>query len=477
MKSLSLVGRSREISILKEIELSPKSEFVAVYGRRRIGKTFLIEEYFKNRSFYLEFIGTENALTSQQVKSFVLEIERVLKPQIEKPKIANWSDAFNWLRDIVESSTVDPSSKKVIFFDELPWLASKKSQFMQALSFFWNQFAKKRSDIILVVCGSAASWMIKHTFHSKGGLYKRVTKRIPMSPFNLRETEEYLKAKGISLIREQIIDLYMVTGGVALYLDEVKAGESAAQFTQNNYFAKGGILKDEFDPLFRSLFDDHKNHIEIVRLLAKNESGLSKKEIEEKLQVTSGGRTTDYLKELEKSDFIHFNPKLGAKKREGVYRLVDEFCLFYLNWVEPAGNSAGPDYWQRQIGLGAYNRWAGHAFENVCFKHADQIKTALGISGTITQISGLRTPLAQIDMIIDRNDKAVNLCEMKYTIDPFEMSDSEAKKINVRKSELASKLKRKKNIFVTIVTPQPAVQNAHYTGLNCNQINLPALFS
>jgi hypothetical protein len=270
----------------------------------------------------------------------------------------------------------------------------------------------------------------------------------------------------------------MATGGVAFYLDQIKPGESAAQFINDNFFAVGGVLREEFDSLFESLFENHNAHVNIVKLLAQHPFGFSSEEISKKVKRSSGGSLSETLRELEKSDFIHFNPKLGKKKREGVYRLVDEYSLFYLTWVEPQGRTfADKNYWQKQVGQPRYNAWLGHAFENICFKHSEQIKTTLGISGTTTQVFGFRNNKVQIDMIIDRNDKAMNLCEMKYTAMPFQMTEHEARKIRERKMELLGNLKRNKQVFVTLVTPIPAKRDKNYLGLVDVEINLPGLFT
>ncbi len=301
-----------------------------------------------------------------------------------------------------------------------------------------------------------------------------------MSPFSLKETHQYLTSRGVQLNIEQVTEIYMAIGGVAFYLDQVKAGESAAQFINNNLFSVGAVLREEFDVLFESLFENHRTHIELVKTLAKHPFGLSTAEISSELELSSGGSLSEVIRELEKSDFIQFNPRMGNKKREGVYRLVDEYSLFYLTWVEEKSRSFDdPSYWQRQVGQPRYNTWLGHAFENICFKHIPQIRATLGISGTMIEVSGFRNKKAQIDMIIDRNDKVMNLCEMKYMRISFEMSKAEAEKIQARKVELLATLehlKKRRHIFVTLITPFSAKRNQHYLGLIDNEVNLEKLF-
>lgn len=474
-----LIARQREIAIFREAETSDSSEFLAVYGRRRIGKTYLVEEYFKrNRAFYFYFVGGKNLNTKTQLANFCDELRRKHDYR-EKKTFADWREAFSAFTDIILKKP-ETKEKKVIFFDELPFLASRKSGFNDVLGYFWNAHLSKRSDIILIVCGSAASWMIKHVVHNKGDLFHRLTKpAIAMAPFTLKESQEYLQARGAQLNQEQIAELYMVTGGVAFYLKQYKRGESANQFINNNFF--NGELRDEFEILFSSLFENYDTHVKVVIALANKRSGVSREELAKEVHLESGGTLTKILTELEQSSFIHFVPRVGSKKREGIYRLLDEYTLFYLKWIAPLGRAmTKSEYWQKQINTPAYNTWHGYAFESLCFKHSAAIKRDLGISALTTYEYGLRTGPAQIDLVIDRSDRVVNLCEMKYTGVPYKMTSDEAKKLQIRKQELTKEvdaaIRRKRQIFVVLVTPTPADRNEHYNSVVDREVNLSALF-
>jgi AAA+ ATPase superfamily predicted ATPase len=474
MHSKNIFGRDRELSLFEQIEENSMSEFVAVYGRRRIGKTYLVHEYFKNHKFFFEFIGTKNSPAKIQIKNFYREIKRKWNSKVsEEPR--DWSEALSLLVDLIEMQSVKKTDeKKIIFFDELPWLASKKSGFIEALEYLWNSFLSKRADVILVVCGSSANWMISQIVNNKGGLHNRLTRPpIAMMPFTLRETQRYLKTKAIDVNPQQIAEFYMVTGGVAYYLNQIQRGETSAQFINRTFFMIAGELRNEFERLFQSLFDHFEIHVKIVKCLAQHPFGLSQKDLIEYLGINSGGTFTKILTELEKSDFIRFTPQLGNKRKEGIYRLIDEYTLFYLTWIQPLARTFQDRiYWQKQVGKPRYNSWLGYAFENLCFKHSEELVSALGISGLTTQIYGYRTPKVQIDLVIERSDKALNLCEMKYTGEPYEMSASEVEKLKTRKTGALANIKRNVQVFITLVTLFPAKKNKYYLSIIDNEINL-----
>lgn len=471
----NMIGRHKEIALLKTLEHSTEAEFIAIYGRRRIGKTYLVREHFKNQPFFLDFTGTKKTKVQDQIKNFLVEVSR-LKNNKNLPDVKSWKDALNLLGEIITTST---DKKKIIFFDELPWLASKNSGFLEALDYFWNSFLVKRKDIILIVCGSAAQWMIKNVVHNKAGLHNRMTRPpLAMAPFTLTEVKEYFLSKNIDLSHEQIVELYMVTGGVAYYLKLYERGDSAAQFINKNFFASDGNLRSEFDRLIVSLFDKPQMHLKVIHALADHPAGLNHSALVENTSLTSGGTLSKVLEELERAHFIRFNPQLNKKKKDGHYILSDEYILFYLTWIYPLGRSfKDATYWQKQVGKPKYNSWLGCAFESLCFRHVDKIIHALGISGLTTEVFGFRNDRAQIDLVIDRSDKTINLCEMKYTYAPYAMSDTEAEKIKNRKLELQNSLKRKKQIFVTLITPQAADKNKHYTKVVDNELNLDIFFS
>jgi AAA+ ATPase superfamily predicted ATPase len=469
--------RKIEREILLKTLVTANSEFIALYGRRRIGKTYLVRETFKTHIVF-EFVGTKDSPARSQIENYTRALQRAFSTKIKTPP-KNWHEALDLLIEVLGNPARSSRQKKVIFFDELPWLASRKSGFIEALDYLWNSYLSKRNDIVLVVCGSAANWMISNVVNNKGGLHNRITRPpLRMSPFTLIETRDYFRSRNIDLSEEQITELYMVTGGVAYYLNLYERGDSAAQFINRNFFGASSELRDEFDRLFSSLFDKFDTHMAIIKLLGKHSSGLSQKEIAAKLKTSTGGTFTKILTELEKSDFISFWPQLEHRKKDGIFRLVDEYTLFYLFWVDPLGARADlRDYWQKQIGKPRHYSWLGHAFEALCAKHAPELVKSLGVSGLTNRFYSFQGENTQIDMIIDRSDRCMNLCEMKYTLYPYEMTGAEASKLKERRLHLSKKTTKKTQVFLTLVTPQPAVKNKHYLSCVDKEINLSELFT
>ncbi len=481
LKSPNIVARDYELKIFKQADQSQKSECLAVYGRRRIGKTYLIDETFKDRPFYFNFTGTKDLTVKKQIAAFMRQLDvfaRKRKIKVKIPKrVGDWIEALEILYRIIELA--ETPVKKVVLFDELPWLCSHKSNFLEALDRFWNAFLSKRKDSILIVCGSAAAWMIKQILNEKGGFHNRVTKPpIAMRPFTLKETKEYLAYREIKgLSDKHILEIYMVTGGVAFYLDQLNPGESPATFINNCFFGTRGEMRKEFSRLFKSLFDGYRRHVAIIRALADHPSGYTQQELLDVLKIPGGGRFSEILDELEESHFIQFTPKIWNKKKDGVYRLIDEYALFYLKWVEPLGKHHRDNaYWNNQVGKPGYFSWLGHAFENICLKHSEQIKDGLGISGITANVYSYRGE-TQMDMLIDRRDATVNLCEMKYTASVFKLTQEEAAKIERRRDELQSLVKKGTSIFVTLVTPFAVDLKVNpFLGLIDNQVNLESFF-
>lgn len=463
-----LVSRKYEQSVLKNAVTSGRSEFIALYGRRRIGKTFLINEYFKNYDLYLEFTGTKDGSAKSQLKNFSRAIG-------SKNTFSDWGDAFLEVEAWINKKS---KQKKIIFFDELPWLASRKSGFLEALEYFWNSRLSKRKDIVLIVCGSSASWMIKNVINNKGGLHNRLTiPPLSLAPFTLKETKEFFDSRGIDITIDQLTEIYMVTGGVAHYLNLYQKGESSSQFINRNFFSRSGELGLEFDRLFQSLFDRFDFHVHVVKLLAKHPMGLSQSEIAKSLKISTGGTFTKILGELEKSSFIQFTSLLGNKKKDGVYKLIDEYSNFYLTWRDLLGVTVNDNlYWQKQVGKPKYNSWLGNSFEILCLKHIEQIIHALGISGLTNSIHCFRNENAQIDLVIERSDKTINLCEIKFSQAAYQTTEEDVKKLKKRKEELKLFIGPRKQVFITLITPYPAIKNKHYLSSIDQEINLEKFF-
>lgn len=470
-------GRQKEQKTLSESLKSPKPELIAVIGRRRVGKTYLIKQIYAGRIDF-ELTGLQHGSKAEQLQNFIFAVLNTFPDFELEEKPTSWLEAFFLLSRIL--SDLNKEEKLVVFLDELPWLAGKRSGFITGLSWFWNSWAVNQ-QIVLVICGSAASWMTEKVINDKGGLHNRVTQMIFLAPFSLRETEAFLQAKNIHLSRYQIVQLYMAMGGIPMYLDQVKAGLSAVQNIQEICFQKGGYLRKEFDRLFASLFDNPKNHLEIVEALGKKKIGMTRSEIIAHTSLINSGALTRALDELNQSGFIEIYAGYGKKKQLSLYRLTDPYSLFYLTFLESLTATSKVDF-TRLSDLQQYKSWSGYAYENICLMHIDQIKKALGISGIYTAVSSFyakatdNMPGAQIDLLIDRGDHSINLIEIKFSHQEYEFTKKDVENIETKKRVFRHHTKTKKHIFTSLVTTFGVVENSHRVNHLDHVIVLEALF-
>jgi AAA+ ATPase superfamily predicted ATPase len=470
----ALVGRETDLATFQELYNSEQSDFVAVYGRRRVGKTFLIRSAFEAKITF-QVTGLSNASMKQQLTNFNLVLRKVF-PEQTYSSLNDWISAFQQLILYLESRN---ETKKIVFIDELPWFDTPKSGFISALEHFWNSWASARTDILLIVCGSAASWMINKLINNKGGLHNRVTKRMKIVPFTLHQCEQYIQRKNSLLDRYQIIQLYMAFGGIPFYWDEVKPGLSSAQNIENICFSENGLLRSEFNNLFKSLFNKHEKHSAIINALAQKGMGLTRDEIIDETGLPNAGSTTRLLTELEESGFImKYNP-LGKKSRNSIYQLIDFYSLFYLKFLKDS-QPKDTNQWISTIDNPKHRAWSGYAFEQVCLCHIPQIKNALGISGVFSTTSSWRSEAikngAQIDLVIDRRDHVINLCEMKYSINPFVIDSKYANELRSKMGVFKTETKTRKSVFLTLITTYGLQSNNHSMGIVQNDISMDALF-
>lgn len=468
-----IVGRTEEIALLNKKYHSEKSEFVALYGRRRVGKTYLIRSLFKDKlTFHITALAHANL--HEQLENFQTT-KFSQYPKLKPAKAKHWMDAFQQLKGIIEKSR---KRKKVIFIDELPWFDTPNSGFIQALEHFWNSWASARKDVLLIVCGSAASWMIHKLINNKGGLHNRVTQKIKVEPFNLKECEQFLQYKKINLDKYQIIQLYMVLGGIPFYWDDVEKGLSSTQNIEKICFAKNGLLLSEFANLFQSLFSRAERHESIVAALAKKSKGLTRDEIIAETGLTNGGGFSRLLEELEESGFIRKYIPFGRKSRNSLYQLSDFFSLFYLKFMYNQ-TTADENHWLKMIDGPKHRAWSGYAFEQVCLSHVPQIKNALGISGIDTQTSSWKSATeengAQIDLVIDRRDGIINLCEMKFSVNPFTIDRKYDSILRNKAGVFRAETQTRKSVFLTMVTTFGIQKNA-YSGNVQNSLKMDILF-
>ena len=473
-----LIAREREKEILNNALISDESEMIAVTGRRRVGKTFLVRSVYKDK-ISIEFTGVQNAPRIEQLSSFHFLLQRFVGDSYQLPVPENWLKAFHQLITVLEKKNKS-KNKLILFFDELPWLATKKSGFLRAFGFFWNNWASK-NNIIVVICGSAASWMIEKVVKDKGGLHNRITRKINLSPFNLSETKVFLKSQNVKLNHYQITLIYMIMGGIPYYLKEVKSGKSAVQNINDICFTNDGLLNDEFTNLYPALFENSDNHINVIRTLAKKSKGLTRTAIIEQTKLSNGGGLTKVLNELMYSGFISEYYPFGKKRKDMLYRLTDEYSLFYLNFIEKNKRNV-QEAWKALSQTPVFKSWSGYAFESLCLKHISSIKSALKISGIYTESSSFlfkgndELPGIQIDLLIDRNDQVINLCEMKFYTSTFNITKSYAEKLRDKVSIFDEVSQTKKQIFLTMITTFGVRDNKYSQELIDNNLTIDILF-
>lgn len=474
-----IIGRIEEQEILGKALASKQPEMVAVLGRRRVGKTFLIQSVFKGRIDF-EITGTQNATKDEQLINFVFEIGRIANNDFPIKTPNNWMEAFILLIQLLEKRE-KTNEKQVVFFDELPWLATAKSGFLRALGFFWNSWASKK-NIVVVICGSATSWMIQKVVNHTGGLHNRITRQIYLAPFTLKETEDYLVSREVFFSRYQIVQLYMAIGGIPHYLNAVEGeGRSAIQNIEKICFSKNGLLRNEFSRLYPSLFANAENHITIIKALSISQQGLTRQKIIEITKLANGGSLSRTLEELEHSGFISIYYPFDKKKKEKLYRLTDEYSLFYLQFMQNKIHE-GDDIWSRLSQTQEYKTWSGYAFENICLKHIPQIKVALGISGIYSLSSTFykkgtkKSKGTQIDLLLDRNDHTINLFEIKFYKSIFSIDKKYAEALREKMDVFQNMTKTKKQLNWMLITTFGLKHNSNSIGLIQKVLTLDDLF-
>lgn len=468
-----IIGRDREKEMLKNCMESGRPEFIAVYGRRRIGKTFLIKQYFKNKfDFYMT--GVVGSTMPEMLEYFNVQLQQYSGR--EWPLATTWIKAFRQLQEYLSSLR---KKQIVVFIDELPWLDTPRSKFFRALDLFWNGWGDSQTNLKFIVCGSATTWMTNKLLGDKGGLHNRVTRQIYLTPFNLYETEKILQSNGISWSRHQIAECYMVVGGTPYYLSKMDKAQSLAQNIDRLFFHNAGELRNEYDFLFRSLFKDSTTYRRVVEVLASKSMGMTREDIASSLDVSAGGTLTEVMENLIKCDFVREYNAFGNKRKGKLYQLTDLFTLFYIKQVKDAKTQDG-DYWRTRIDSPSHRAWAGYAFEQVCLHHIPQIKMALGISGVATQVSSWRgvedgKMTGQIDLIIDRRDETINLCEMKYSLREYDITPVYLNKLIERMEDFRESTNTKKALHLTFVTINGVKHNTQW-GMIQNEVTADQLF-
>lgn len=470
------IGREHEISMLNHALTNNAPELIAIYGRRRVGKTFLVRHVYKKHLIF-EISGLHKGKLSDQLQNFSIILSKAINPSHKTKIPKSWLEAFSQLEDYIEN-TATPR-KKVVFLDEFPWFDSPKSKFLMAFGNFWNAYASKKSGLVIVICGSAASYMVRNIIKSRGGLHNRITQRIRLLPFNLKETKKFIKDRNLKYNSYDILQLYMAIGGVPFYLDKLRRGESVTQALDRLCFTKDGILTDEFNLIYASLFDQHERHVAIIKALSAVRKGLIRDDISRLSGVATGGTLTRIIGELIESGFVTKYLPFGKNSKDALYRLSDEYSMFFLKYIND-NRTGGPGTWQKLSHSRSYESWSGFSFENVCLKHIDQIKTALQISVIRSENSSWTYQSneggTQIDLLIDRDDNIINLCEMKFSKDKFSITKSYAGILRHKENVFRKITGTRKTIFITMITTHGIEENSYSLELVNNSFKMEVLF-
>ncbi len=473
-----VIGRAKEIQELKHYLGTERADLLLITGRRRIGKTYLIQETYGEQIVF-QFTGTKDESTASQLEKFSIKISEYSKSKMNFNAPKSWFEAFNILKTFLQNLR-KTKSKRVVFFDELPWINQPKSSFLNEFSYWWNDWAAKQ-NILVVICGSSTAWMVRKIIQDRGGLHNRLTGRIHLEPFSLSETRDFLHATNKNYSDYDILHIYMCMGGIPHYLNQIRKGESPTQAIHRICFTKTGLLYNEFNEVFASLFDNYTDHASIVRALASKWKGLTRAEILNQTKLTDGGGFNRTLKELEASSFIMNLPPLFNKKKGTIYRLSDEYSRFYIHFID--GQQYSVKNWLAfQTSSKIYTAWQGYAFENICIKHAESIKICLGIHGIESSVnsfyapSNKNNPGLQIDMLIDRADNVINICEIKFYNKTLRVDVDFSEKIRIKSTLFKELTKSKKSIFNTLITTYGVDTSAYNSGEIQNYIDMSCLF-
>ncbi len=467
------IGREYEIRQLEKYRNSKEAEFVIIYGRRRVGKTFLVKEFFDD-TYDFKVTGLYKKPKKMQLKNFHLSLLEYGSTAKNMPN--DWLEAFSELKKLLKN--IKEERKKIVFIDELPWLDTRQSDFLAAFEAFWNGWGAQQNDLMLVVCGSATTWITNKILSNKGGLFNRAARRLYLMPFTLHETERYLQSRGIHWSRYDIVECYMTMGGIPYYLKLLDNELSYLENIDTLFFKRNGLLWDEFDHLYDTLFGTSKAYLKIIEALSSKKTGLTRKEIIKETKLEDNGLLSEMLKNLKNSLFVRAYNTFGYGEKNVVYQLSDYFTLFYLRFIKGRQN---PDehFWTHYLDNPSKSVWAGQTFEQICKDHIAQIKKAIGISALLTDISSwhgsTETGKAQIDLIIDRRDRTANLCEIKFSVGEF-VIDKDYEAILKKKMEVFREAtKSKKALQIVMITTYGVRKNAHSSIIQ-SQVKMDDLF-
>ena len=472
-----IVGREEECERLEDCLRGETAQLIIVYGRRRVGKTFLINEFF-DQKFAFKVTGAYKQPKAVQLRHFMMELNRRTGETL--PEARDWDQAFEYLRDYL--GRLDPNEKQIVFLDEMPWMDTQKSGFLAAFEWFWNDWASAQDHFVFIVCGSASAWLDEKFANNRGGLFNRQTCRLYLKPFQLSETEEFLKRKGIQWTRYEIAECYMIMGGIPFYLNQLKSRYSLSQNIDSIFFRKQGELWDEFDHLFSTLFTNSDAYVRIAEALSRKNGGLTREEIGNATGIAVNGTLTKMLNHLISSGFARVSSFYGKQKKDQRYQLSDPYTAFYFKYIK---DHYGKDehFWSNSLDNPSRRAWTGLAFEQLCKEHIPQIKRRLGISGVLSaeyvwQTRGdaeLGIPGTQIDLIIERRDRVINLCEMKFSVEEYMIDKTYDALLRNKMESFRRMANSRASLQITMITTYGVRRNM-YSGRIQSQVVLDDLF-
>ncbi len=470
-----LIGRHKEQAKLKTCIDSGRSEFIVIYGRRRIGKTFLIRRFF-NDEYAFSFVGKHEMARELQLAEFGKALQKYSNSTFT-PVLKNWTDAFDCLQKLLEKSNM--KGKKVIFFDEMPWMDTPKSDFVTALENFWNGWASMRDDILFIACGSATSWMVDKLLHNQGGLFNRITQKIYLRPFHLREVEQYLDENHFNWNRYQIAQCYMILGGIPFYLTLLNPHLSLLSNIDELFFSNNhAMMKMEYNELYATLFKRPENYLSVIKVLAEKKEGFTRKEIAEKTKL-GGATLTKILSDLEQCDFVLSYARFGNNKNNTIYRIKDFYTLFYYKYLN-GFNTKDAHRWTHLASSPQISSWQGFSFELLCLLHLEEVKKSLGIDRILNDASAWRSKQSdrntQIDLVIERADRNINLCEMKFSNEMYAINKEYEQKLRERISIFKDETKTRCSTRITMITTYGVLKNKHI-GIVDDEVLLDDLFA
>lgn len=473
---MKIIARKKEIEELERLYSSGRSEFVIIYGRRRIGKTYLVNRLFSDRITF-SYVGARNQPPKMQLQRFANQL-REASGSVFAPTVTSWVGAFEELRKLIESKP--RHGRKVIFFDEMPWIDTPRSSFVEALEYFWNAWAAQRDDIMFIACGSATSWMVDKLVKNRGGLHNRITAQINLRPFSLGECEELLHANGCIWDRYTITQCYMAFGGVPFYLTLMNQHESLAQNIDRLFYMKNARMSEEFEELFNALFPNADKYIAVVKALAAHREGLMRSEIIDSTGI-SGGDLSKILENLRRCDFIEVYSRYKSAVRNSLYRIIDPYVLFYFKFIS-GNHSKDEHFWSNNINSRQVSAWQGFSFETICLLHLPQIKKRLGIGGISTnscswrKVGSTAEQGAQIDLLIDRADRVINVCEMKFSETPYAITKDYEERLRTKMAVFRQETKATKSLALIMVTTYGILPGIH-SGIVQNEVLMDDLFA